>query len=329
MLQMDEPVFRAQQLWTALHKNHIDDANQITTFSKKLRTRLRENYLLQPLRSMRTLQSFDGSTQKDLFSLYDDKAVESVLMLYHKRRTVCVSTQVGCAMACSFCATGQMGFARNLSRGEIAAQVYYYARELRKSGEELTNVVLMGMGEPFHNYEESIQSMKLINHPEGLNLGARRITVSTVGLVPEMQRYAREKHPFRLAVSLHAATDELRSRLIPINRKYSLQSLIQACNAYTSLSGRRITFEWALIKNVNDTEEQLQHLIALTSGMLCHINLIPLNPSPKSSYRRTEDDRVTHFLDTLNKNKISCSIRLRRGLDIQAGCGQLAVENIQ
>jgi 23S rRNA (adenine2503-C2)-methyltransferase len=327
MLQMNEPAFRAQQLWTALHKNHINDANQITTFSKNLRTRLRSDYLLQPLRSLRELQSSDGSTRKDLFSLHDGQAVESVLMLYHKRRTVCVSTQVGCAMACSFCATGQMGFTRNLSRGEIAAQVYYYSRELKKLGEQPTNVVLMGMGEPFHNYEESIQSMILLNHPDGLNLGARRITVSTVGLVPEIQRYTRETHPFQLAVSLHAATDELRSQLIPINRKYSLQSLMQACYAYTNLSGRRITFEWALIENVNDTEEQLQSLIALARGMLCHINLIPLNPSPKSAYRRTTDERVNHFLDALNKNKISCSVRLRRGLDIQAGCGQLAVEN--
>lgn len=324
---MGEPSYRAQQLWTALHRNHVSSVEQISTLSRNLRARLDQDFEFQPLKVLKELHSSDGSTRKALFNLPDGQAVESVFMLYHKRRTVCISTQVGCAMGCAFCATGQMGFQRNLSRGEIAAQVYHYARELEQSGDKLSNVVLMGMGEPFHNYEESIQAMELLNHADGLNLGARRITVSTVGLVPQILRYTEEKHPYRLAISLHAATEELRTRLLPINRKYPLKDLLTACRNYVDQSGRRITFEWALIENVNDTEEQLERLIAFAGDMLCHINLIPLNSSPQSSYHRTSSSRVDQFEKALTENNISCSVRLRRGLDIHAGCGQLAVEN--
>lgn len=324
MQDLGEPAYRARQLWTALHKNHARSADAISTLSTRLRETLSAGYVVQPLALQRELRSVDGSTRKTLFGLPDGRAVESVFMLYQTRRTVCVSTQVGCAMGCSFCATGQMGFQRNLSRGEIAAQVYYFAHELQQHADQLSNVVLMGMGEPFHNYEESIEAMSLLNHAEGLNFGARRITVSTVGLVPQIRRYTAERQPYRLAVSLHASTDSLRSLLLPVNRKFPLSDLMEACRDYVDASGRRMTFEWALIENVNDTDEQLENLIALTGDLLCHVNLIPLNPSPRSTYRGTSASRVDRFARALQQNGISCSVRLRRGLDIDAGCGQLA-----
>jgi len=324
MQELGEPAYRARQLWTAFHRNRARSAAEISTLSRKLRETLATGYVVQPLSLQRELRSVDGSTRKTLFKLPDGRAVESVFMLYQKRRTVCVSTQVGCAMGCSFCATGQMGFQRNLSRGEIASQVYYFAHEVQQLGDQLSNVVLMGMGEPFHNYEESIEAMALLNHPGGMNFGARRITVSTVGLIPQVRRFTSERQPYRLAVSLHAATDSLRSRLVPINAKFPLAELLPACREYVETSGRRMTFEWALIENVNDTEEQLEHLIALIGDLLCHVNLIPLNPSPRSAYRGTSNSQVDRFAKALQQNGISCSVRLRRGLDIEAGCGQLA-----
>jgi len=327
ILKWGEPAFRAQQLWTAVHKNHIQSAEDISTFSRKLRARAEEELEFKPLTSLNDLLSSDGSTRKTLFGLADGRAVESVLMLYHQRRTVCVSTQVGCALGCSFCATGQMGFQRNLSRGEIAAQVYAFSRDLSGLDEQVTNVVLMGMGEPFHNYDESIASLNLLNHPDGMNLGARRMTISTVGLVPEIRRYTQENHPYKLAVSLHASTDELRSQLLPVNHAHPLSELITACREYVERSGRRITFEWALIEGVNDTDEQLDGLIERCQGLLCHINLIPLNPSADTALKSTSHKRSEHFIAALQENGISCSLRLRRGLDIQAGCGQLAVQS--
>ncbi len=327
ILKWGEPAFRAQQLWTAVHKNHIHSAEEITTFSRELRARAEEELEFKPLTSVNELLSSDGSTRKTLFGLTDGCEIESVLMLYHQRRTVCVSTQVGCALGCSFCATGQMGFQRNLSRGEIAAQVYAFSRDLSALNEQVTNVVLMGMGEPFHNYDESIASLNLLNHPDGMNLGARRMTISTVGLVPEIRRYTQENHPYKLAVSLHASTDELRSQILPVNRTFPLSQLLSACRDYVEHSGRRITFEWALIEGINDTDEQLEGLIELCKDLLCHVNLIPLNPSADTTFRSTSHRRAELFIATLQERGISCSLRLRRGLDIQAGCGQLAVQN--
>lgn len=327
MQDWGEPAFRARQIWTGIHKNLKQIPEEITTLPGALKERLDENFQFKTLKLLKELHSRDGSTTKALFELHDGKAIETVLMLYHTRRTVCVSTQVGCALDCAFCATGQMGFQRHLSRGEIAAQVYACERQLASSGEHVTNVVLMGMGEPFHNYDESIAALELLNDPEGMNMGARRMTVSTVGLIDQIRRYTREKQPYKLAISLHAATDDLRSQIIPINRANPLRDLLPACAEYVEQSGRRITFEWAMIENVNDTEEQLEELIELLQRLLCHVNLIPLNPSAESSYRRTPMDRVAYFQKSLEENNISCSVRVRRGLDIHAGCGQLAVHN--
>lgn len=229
-------------------------------------------------------------------------------------------------MGCVFCATGQMGFSRHLSSGEIVEQVLYYARQLKANDEVVTNIVLMGMGEPFHNYDASMSAIDRLNHPQGYNLGARRFTVSTVGLVPQIRRFASEHRQVNLAVSLHAADDELRSSMLPINRKYPLDQLFEACYEYAQLTRRRITFEWALIRDVNDTPEQAKMLAARLKGLLCHVNVIPLNPTHKYSGQATTQERAQAFKEELEKHNIPCTIRVRRGIDIQAGCGQLATE---
>jgi 23S rRNA (adenine2503-C2)-methyltransferase len=285
------------------------------------------------------LDSSDRETRKTLFEiparynstmrkpeLFEKLGIEAVLMRYSRRRTLCISTQAGCAMGCVFCATGQMGFRRNLTSGEIVEQVLYYARQLQALGEEVTNVVVMGMGEPFHNYEATMAAIDRLNQPDGFNFGARRFTVSTVGLIPLIQRFAAEKRQINLAVSLHAANDELRSSMLPINKKYPLEELIPACREYVQSTHRRITFEWALIKGVNDSLEQAGRLAELLSGLLCHVNIIPLNPTHKYAGKATSRQQAINFKEELESSGIPCTIRLRRGIDIQAGCGQLAIE---
>jgi 23S rRNA (adenine2503-C2)-methyltransferase len=262
--------------------------------------------------------------------LPDEKIIETVLMKYRHRRTICVSTQSGCAMGCSFCATGQVGFYRSLTSGEIVEQIVYFARQLSESGEKATNIVLMGMGEPFHNYNATFSAIDRLNHPIGFNFGARRFTVSTVGLVPMIQQFTSEKRQVNLAVSLHAADDQLRSSLLPINRKYPLDVLLSACLEYVKATRRRITFEWALIEQVNDTPDQARQLsqrlqIFRIGGVaLCHVNAIPLNPTGKFAGKATRQTRAQSFKAELEKQGIPCTVRLRRGIDIQAGCGQLA-----
>jgi len=245
-------------------------------------------------------------------------------MQYRKRRTLCISTQSGCAMGCKFCATGQMGFLRNLETGEIVEQVLYYARQLKTRGERVTNVVFMGMGEPFHNYNNVMDAIDRLNDPDGMNLGARRFTISTVGLVPGILRFAKEERQVNLAVSLHAADDNLRSSLMPVNKKYPIGELMAAIHDYIDTTKRRVTFEWALIQGVNDTPEQAKKLTALMKGTMAHINLIPLNPTVEFNGKATTKKQGQEFQEILENAGIPSTIRLRRGIDIQAGCGQLA-----
>jgi 23S rRNA (adenine2503-C2)-methyltransferase len=235
-------------------------------------------------------------------------------------------------MGCVFCATGQMGFRRNLSSGEIIEQVLYYARNLSQAGERVTNVVVMGMGEPFHNYDATMAAIELLNHPQGFNLGARKFTISTVGLTPGIYRFAREHRQVNLAISLHAADDDLRNSLIPMNRKYPIDELLAACQEYVKITNRRISFEWALIKGINDMPDQARKLakrleIFLHGGVaLCHVNVIPLNPTRQFEGEATTQKDARIFQSILEQNGIPCTIRLRRGIDIQAGCGQLAIQ---
>ena len=321
-----EPVYRARQIWQGLYQNLWEVPEQFTTLPKELRLRLGEELTLSRLQKEQVLQSTDGETEKTLFRLPDQRAIETVLMRYRQRRTLCISTQAGCAMGCVFCATGQMGFQRNLSSGEIVEQVVYFARQLQAVNEKITNIVVMGMGEPFHNYNATLQSIDRLTHPDGMALGARRFTISTVGLVPAIRRFTAERRQVNLAISLHAADDEHRAALLPIDKKYPIAEVIQACQEYVNQTHRRVTFEWALIKGVNDSTEQARSLAMLLQGLLCHVNVIPLNPTHGYAGQATTHQRALAFKSELERHGIPCSIRLRRGIDIQAGCGQLAIQ---
>lgn len=322
-----QPAYRAGQIWTGLYQQLWGTPEEFTNLPATLRGQLKDALSFSSLKPDKELVSRDGETVKTLFILPDGRAIEAVLMRYERRRTLCISTQSGCAMGCVFCATGQMGFKRHLSSGEIVEQVLYYARLLKAQGEKVTNVVVMGMGEPFHNYAASMAAIDRLNDPTGFNLGARRFTVSTVGLIPIIRKFADEKRQVNLAISLHAAQDEQRSALLPINRKYPLDELLAACRYYVQHTGRRISFEWALIQGVNDGEDVARELAQRLRGLLCHVNVIPLNPTRKYEGKATTRERAEAFRKVLEENGIPCTIRLRRGIEIQAGCGQLASAN--
>lgn len=321
-----EPAYRARQIWQGLYHNFYTSADEFSTLPKGLRQRLAETFAMMPLVPVTQIASQDGQTVKTLFRLQDGRHIEAVLMKYERRRTLCISTQAGCAMGCVFCATGQMGFKRHLSSGEIVAQVMYYARQLHQAGERVTNIVVMGMGEPFHNYDNTMAAIDRLNDPEGYNFGARRITISTVGLVPAIRRFTQERRQVNLAISLHAADDALRASLLPVARAYPLDELLAACREYTETTHRRISFEWALIEGVNDTPEQARLLASKIKGMLCHVNAIPLNPTRGYQGKATSRERAERFRTILEEAGIPCTIRLRRGIEISAGCGQLAVQ---
>jgi len=323
MAMWGEPRFRSGQLWQWLYVKLATDWAEMTNLPKSLRERLAHMYLLDPLMPINEQHAQDGQTEKTLFRLADSATVESVLMRYEGRNTVCVSTQVGCPIGCVFCATGQSGFVRNLSAGEIIAQPLYFARRIRQEGQSVNNIVVMGMGEPLLNYEATWQAIKTWNDRQGFNIGARRITLSTAGYIPGITRLAQEPLQVGLAVSLHAPTDALRSDLVPLNKTYPLAALLEACRAYVSHTGRRITFEYALIDGINDSAAQARHLAALLKGLLCHVNLIPLNPCPGIDLRPSRPERVEAFQRALEEKGIPVTVRLRRGIDIQAGCGQL------
>jgi 23S rRNA (adenine2503-C2)-methyltransferase len=328
-----EPAYRADQLWAWLYRHLAASTEEMTDLPGSLRARLERECLPTPLQPVKSQLSADGATEKVLFRLPDGQTVETVLMSYTGRRhTVCISTQVGCAMGCPFCATGQGGFVRNLTAGEIVGQVLHFGRQLKtpsppggmKRG-RVTNVVFMGMGEPLANYRATWQAIARLNDPEGFGLGARRMTISTVGLVPGIRRMAGEPLQVGLAVSLHAPDDALRDRLAPVNRRYGLAQLMAACREYVEVTNRRVTFEYALMNEVNDAPEQATQLADLLADLLCHVNLIPLNPTHPTghSYVASPRARVMAFRAVLLRRGIPVTLRLRRGLDIWAGCGQL------
>lgn len=336
-----EKPYRARQIWEGLYHHLWHSPTAFTNLSKGLRAQLASHVDFSALEPVRRLESGDQQTVKTLFRLRDGLYIEAVLMKYGDpsasyhgqrkpkiRRTLCISTQAGCAMGCTFCATGQMGFQRHLSSGEIVAQVLYYARVLAEVGEKVTNVVVMGMGEPFHNYDNTLAAIQRLNDAQGFNFGARRFTISTVGLVPQIRRFADSGLQAGLAVSLHAADDASRASMLPVARKYPLEDLMRAIRYYVDHTRRRVSFEWALIDGVNDSPEAARQLARLIKDYLpphlTHVNAIPLNPTQGYEGRATSRQRADAFRQTLEKEHISCTIRLRRGIDIQAGCGQLA-----
>ncbi len=329
--QWSEPAYRAKQIWQGVYQQLYNSPDEFTNLPKPLREKIAERLGFSPIKVKLFQESSDGQTRKTLFELYDGHLIEAVLMRYDPntnsgkgRRTLCISTQAGCAMGCVFCATGQMGFSRHLSSGEIVAQVIYYARMLQDEGLTVTNVVFMGMGEPFHNYENSMAAIDILNDPDGYNFGARRFTISTVGLVPQIKRFADEKRQVNLAISLHAADDAKRLEIMPINKRYKIEDILQACRYYVEQTHRRVTFEWALINGVNDTPEVAHKLAKRLKGLLCHVNAIPLNPTEGYDGEATDRQRAMAFKEILEQSGIECTIRMRRGIDIQAGCGQLA-----
>lgn len=319
------PRYRADQIWEWIYKKLVADPVQMTNLPRDLRERLATLGPINPLTVVAEQRSQDQQTVKWLFRLPDGVTIETVLMLYDERRTVCISTQAGCAMGCVFCATGQSGLARNLTSGEIVAQVLAAARWLAATTDNnrLTNIVVMGMGEPFANYERTWAALRTLTDPEGFGLGARHITVSTVGLPHGIRKMAEEPLQINLAVSLHAANDDLRTQLVPINHRYPIAEVMAAVRDYIGRTRRRVTFEYALMKDINDTPAHARELASLLKGLLCHVNLIPLNPVAGSSYQPSTNEAAAQFQQILEARGIAATVRLRRGLDIDAGCGQL------
>lgn len=334
----NEPAYRAKQIWQGLYQHLYNSPGQFTNLPNPLRAKFEEQVTFSPFKVKTFLDSSDGFTRKTLFELPDGNLIESVLMRYgdpaddnsstskraSTRNTLCISTQAGCAMGCVFCATGQLGFKRHLSSGEIVAQVMHYAHMLKAESKTVTNIVFMGMGEPFHNYENMMAAVDRLNDADGFNFGARRMTISTVGLAPQIRRFADEHRQVNLAISLHAADDNERLAIMPVNKRYKIADVIDACKYYIEQTHRRVTFEWALISGVNDTPEVARKLGARLKGLLCHVNAIPLNPTKGYEGQATDRQRAAIFKETLEQAGVPCTIRMRRGIDIQAGCGQLA-----
>jgi 23S rRNA (adenine2503-C2)-methyltransferase len=377
-----QPSYRAGQVQRWLYKDLVSDFSQMTNLPLDLRHKLEAEFRIGSADLVAQKISTDGWTRKVLLKMRDGNTVEAVLMLYYDRATVCISSQVGCAMGCTFCATGQMGFTRNLTSGEILEQVIWFNRWLRehphgktspRSGarragladprpsdrspltagqgvkvptadnswfatgegspsepprqlDAITNIVFMGMGEPLVNYNNLWNAIRTINSPQGLGMSARRMTVSTVGVAPQIRKFGREDLQVNLAVSLHAPNDQLRSTMMPMNDRYPLAELISSCRDYVETTHRRITFEYVLINGVNDGLDMASELESLLKGLLCHINLIPLNPVPGTGMRATPREHVLAFQKILEEAGISTTVRIERGVDIAAACGQLKVE---
>jgi 23S rRNA (adenine2503-C2)-methyltransferase len=317
------PAYRARQVWKWTYRQLARDYAGMQNIPVTLREELQAAAPMDALEPVRTVTADDGETIKTLYRTRDGELLETVLMLYPERATVCVSCQVGCAVGCAFCATGLMGLSRNLSAGEIVAQVVGATREARERGRTLTNIVMMGMGEPLQNYAETMKFIRIVHDPEGLNLGARRITVSTSGIVPRIEALSLEDLPVNLAVSLHAPEDEQRSELVPINRRYPIAMLMETIDRYIERTGRRVSFEYALMRGINDSEETAHKLADLLRGRLCHVNIIPLNPVDVLPYERPDPAGIERFASVLRDAGIPTTVRYSRGLDIDAACGQL------
>lgn len=323
MASWGQPAFRGDQVFNWLYKGLVDDVASMRNLPKPLRAQLEGSSTLQNLEVVRTSVAADNLSEKVLFRTLDNQFIEAVLLLYAERNTICLSSQVGCALGCVLCATGQQGYVRNLSAGEMVAQLLYFARRLRQAEKHITNVVLMGMGEPLLNYEAVRQMLRIVTEPSGLGLGARRFTLSTAGVIPGIDQLAADDLGVKLAISLHAPDDALRSQLIPLNRRYPLAELIAAAERFSSRTGRRVTFEYALVDGLNDSLEMAERTVQLLKGLYCHVNLIPLYETAGCGYKPSPMERVLAFQAILNAAHIRTTIRLRRGEDITAGCGQL------
>jgi 23S rRNA (adenine2503-C2)-methyltransferase len=324
LVELGAPRFHGRQIFHWIHRRGVTDPALMTDLSQALRRTLSERTTISSPSVVSRQVSSDGTT-KFLLGLADGRQIEAVYIPDTPAQTFCISTQVGCAMGCAFCLTGRMGLARHLTAGEIAGQVRVLAQETGLAGTAF-NIVFMGMGEPLHNYDATMKAIRMLADEQGLAVHPRRITLSTVGVVPAMERLAEEPIMPNLAVSLHATTDESRSAIVPINRKYNLEQLIDACRRFPLAKRRRITFEYVLLSGVNDTPEDARRLAALLAGIKAKVNLLPLNAAPGIPFERPSDERVNAFAKILADKGVTVSVRRSRGRDIRAACGQLIVE---
>ena len=314
--------FKAKQIYKWLYKKRVTSFDAMTDLSKDLISQLKEEFVIDASELVTKQISSDG-TVKFLFKFEDDSLVESVLMSFDYGYSACISTQVGCNMGCTFCASGLLKKVRNLTSGEILNQVVNIQRYLDQTGERLANIVVMGTGEPFDNYDNLMKALSIVNDAEGLEIGARHITISTCGLVPMIKRFAQERTQYNLAVSLHASNNELRSRLMPVNRAYPLDELMDALREYSSINNRRLTFEYLLLDGINDKKTNADELRDLLHGMNAYVNLIPYNEVKENDYKTSGEKKALAFYDMLKKRGIAVTIRQKKGDDIDAACGQL------
>lgn len=325
LISIGEKPFRAEQIFKWIYQDNVTSFDEMTNLSLELREKLKQNYSLCIFNILRKQESSDG-TIKYLFDVLDGNAIETVLMKYHHGYSLCVSTQIGCKMGCKFCASTGIAFARNLSSGEIVEELLAVERD---QNIKISNVVYMGIGEPLDNYDNVVNSIRIINNPKGINIGARHISVSTSGLVPNIYRLAEENIQCTLSISLHATNNEKRSSMMPVNNRYSIEELIQACKDYIAKTNRRISFEYALAKDNNDNLEDAKGLVKLLKGMLCHVNLIPINKIENGAFDKSSNENIIKFRDYLNEHGIVATIRRELGSDIDAACGQLRRKNLQ
>ena len=321
---IDEKPYRAEQIFKWLYVEKVKSFDEMTNLSLELREKLKENFTICNFNILKKQVASDG-TIKYLFDVLDGNAIESVVMQYHHGKTICVSSQIGCKMGCKFCASTGIKFIRSLTPGEIVEQIILAEQD---TGEKISNVVFMGIGEPFDNYDNVVKAIKIINNPKGINIGARHISVSTSGLVPKIYDLAKENIQCTLSISLHACNNEKRSVMMPINNKYPIEELIKACKEYTKLTNRRISFEYALAKDNNDNLDDAKELVKLLKGMLCHVNLIPINKIENGKFDKSSNENIIKFRNYLNDHGIVATIRRELGSDIDAACGQLRRKNL-
>lgn len=320
--------FHAKQIFRWLYHKRISSFDEMTDISKKMIDQLKADFEINPL-TIREMQVSKDGTKKFLFEMTDGALVESVLMIFEYGFSACLSSQVGCNMGCSFCASGLLKKQRDLTAAEIVSQALMIQRELDKDGQRLGNIVVMGTGEPFDNYDNVMKAMSVINDPLGIEIGARHISISTCGLVPGIRRFAKENLQYNLAISLHAPNNELRNELMPINRAYPLQELMSALREYCSLNNRRLTFEYLLLKGVNDSPKEANEIRDLLKGMNAYINLIPYNRVKEKEFETSSDENALRFYDLLKKNHVAVTLRQKKGDDIDAACGQLRAKKLK
>ena len=325
MENLGEKKFRAEQIFKWLYVDKVKEFDEMTNLSLELREKLKQNYTMCNFKILKKQESADG-TKKYLFDVLDGNAIESVLMQYKYGKTICVSSQIGCKMGCKFCASTGIKFVRSLTAGEIVEQVLAVEQDIN---DKISNIVFMGIGEPFDNYDNVMKAIKILNNQKGLNIGARHISVSTSGLVPMIYKFADEDYQCTLSISLHATKDEKRSKMMPINNRYNIKELIEACKYYINKTNKRISFEYALAKDNNDNLEDAKELVKLLKGMLCHVNLIPINKIENGEFTKSSNENIIKFRDYLNDNGIVATIRRELGSDIDAACGQLRRKNLK